>query len=123
MPSVVFYNKERHIIEQTYEGDQNEQTVTEGAARLQKIIDQFDRQKEPVNVVLNITNVGMVSRDGQEATVKVLKELPFDKMAVYGANTYLNGLATIIIAATGKSDKIKVFGSKMEAEMWLTQME
>lgn len=120
MTSIVFYNKERHIIEQTYEGDQTKETVTDGAARLQRIIDQFYKDNEPVNVILNITNVGQVPKEAQEATIKVLKELTFDKMAVYGANIYLNGLARIIIAATGRSNQIKVFDSKSEAEHWLS---
>ena len=121
MDNKVFLNNE-DIIEEVYVGDQDGFSVQETLVKnALPLIEHLKSQSKQVLVLVDLLQIGMPNASARAVAQKALQELDFEKLAVYTENVYIKYVATFVIKASGKSEKIKVFKTRDEALAWLKQ--
>jgi hypothetical protein len=118
MPNRIFVN-EAGFIEEVYEGDQPDDILGKALDQVAVLAKQTKSVKKPVMVMVDVTKMGKLTTASRKRTVKALKEIPFDKVAVYGYHTFTKALITLIIHAAGKDRDVKLFDTRTAAEAWL----
>lgn len=82
----------------------------------------LQQKKEPFLLVYDASSAKWAGPDVRAQALYNLSRLKYDKMAVFGIKTvYLKYMARFVIAGIGKSKKIKIFGTKKDAERWLKE--
>ena len=118
MKNEVFLNNSG-LIEQIYVGDQTGQTVTQLADKTKEIIQLLLTNKKPVIILVDLSKLGKSTSDSRKAALEALKNIHYDKVALFGLNSYTKYISSFIIAASGNSSKVKLFDTKQEAKKWL----
>ena len=77
------------------------------------------KKKKKVLVLINLTYVKEADSGARKAAFDYIMDLDFDKFAVFGANSYMQIVANLVMHATTKEDKIRLFTTKDEAKEWL----
>ncbi|MBI3510634.1 MAG: STAS/SEC14 domain-containing protein [Bacteroidetes bacterium] len=118
MVNEVFIDHE-NLIRNIYRGNQDAETVTKMQDDTLLLIDQLAKKNIPVLILTDLQKIGKTNAASRSAANKALKLMVFDKVAIYGANTFLKYVANFIIMASGRSDKVKYFDTEQEAKNWL----
>lgn len=118
MANKVFLNKEG-FIEQIYEGRQTFERVTKTAAKVMLLSDELHTRKKKIRILIDVKQITIVSADALLAATDSLNTILKSKMAVYGGRKFINKLANLVIAATGREKTVRIFSSRKAAEKWL----
>jgi hypothetical protein len=106
------------IIEQHYYGVQTGVSVGQGVGKVRHIATKLSSQNKKVLLLVDLTKVKSTDIPSHIAAVKGMREVPFDKIAIYGPlrmQVLLNGLAIV----ADKHDKARAFETRIEALRWL----
>lgn len=108
-------------IRQTYTGDQDVTTISDTIKKTMDIIRRWQAQQPgaPLNFLIDMSNIGSQDLSARRAGSKALKSLPYNKIALFGLNTFLRHVANLVIISAGKQDKVKHFDSEAAALAWL----
>jgi hypothetical protein len=107
------------FIHHVYEGDQTYSIVQSDVEKIIALSAQFRKEKKSVRVLGDYSRIGYADSGARKAASEALKEADYDKIALFGTNMFHTVAANLIIIASGKSRKIKVFNSRQNAVKWL----
>lgn len=113
------YIGEDGFIHSIWVGDLNASVVERMGKELAGLVEEVRKKGKPVLILDDISKIGKVPLSARQAGFKVIKELDYDKCAIFGNYPLLAGLVKAVVLATGCSFKIKFVGNKQEAEAWL----
>jgi hypothetical protein len=113
------YLDKKGIICEFYDGDQDGASVQDMIAQTLPHVEALMAKKKPVNILVDVHAMGHMSLFGRQAAGKALKEWPYRRIAVYGASTYLRQLANLLLLATRKGNKVRLFPNEAAARKWL----
>ena len=120
MSERVFTNKQ-NIVEIVYDGRHDIKKSNKVIAQLKIELAKLEKMNKPKKVLLDLTKLGQTDRRSRGNVIDVAKNWDYHRIAVYGANVFNKVLAELIIFASGKKNKIKIFSSREEALKWLNQ--
>jgi hypothetical protein len=112
------------FIEQHYFGELDPEGVLDGLSQLRAYAKKLNYEDKTVLIledVSKITKVEFLSpkmAEVRKAAAKAVKEIKFDRVALYGPLHFQVILTTLALVA-GKRDKVKVFDSRPAAIKWL----
>lgn len=117
----IFIGKEGfiHVI---YEGDQNYDSIKEISEKVIQMCLALRGQAKPVRVLSDYSKIGHSDSGSRKAAFEELTKntgREYDKVALFGKSIYYTVAANLIIKASGKGIKVKVFTNKKNAEKWL----
>jgi len=121
MGNKVFINKD-HLIETVYVGVQTASTIRQIAHRTAELAKKLQQQERPVLILVDLRQLHHVTLDGRATASRVLGEIPYQGIAVYGATIFLKHLINLIARATDRRNKIQTFSSRESAVQWLKQL-
>lgn len=93
--------------------------MVEAAKDLLFLIDDFERRKKKVKVLVNINKVTHVTADALVAEADSFILPSNIKIAVFGGKALFRKLANLVIVALGLQNRVKVFKTRYQAEEWL----
>ncbi|MBI3486317.1 STAS/SEC14 domain-containing protein [Candidatus Daviesbacteria bacterium] len=118
MVNSVFLGEDSFIYN-LYFGDQNSQTVAECSEQIDKLAKELRKQHKKVLIIVDLTKMGKTHSSARKVGLEVLKNLDFDKLAIFGTDLYTKYLVNLVVLATGRLDKIQYFSNEEEARDWL----
>jgi hypothetical protein len=107
------------LIHNIYYGDQSVASVKQVDKELHKLVKTQRQNGVPVLIFSDISKLGKVSLKVRLLGADIVKNLDFDKAAIYGPSKVLEELVNFVILASGKAFQIKFFVDKSEAKSWL----
>lgn len=107
------------IIHQIYEGDQDGPVIGDMVAQTEPLVEQLQAAHKPVLILADASKIGATSLHARQAAGRMLTGLPYQKLAVFGAHTRIKYIAQMVILASGKSRKVKLFDTETQAKAWL----
>jgi hypothetical protein len=120
MPNAVSLNGQGYIV-QVYEGDQTDEFLAVTITQTQQYIDTLAAKGKPVNLLVDAARLGKVTTASRKYAVHTMMHLPYDHIAVCGANTFNKALLNLIAHAAGRSRHVRFFKTQQLAEKWLGQ--
>lgn len=104
------------FIHNIYSGHQTLATLKAATRELTDLTAKLRSEGKPVLVLTDITNLTGLNLAARRYAVEMVKQIDFDKVAVFGNDSLLKTLVNFIVLATGRGFKLKYFGSRKEAE-------
>lgn len=114
----IFVNKDG-VIEEIFVGRQTFKRVSRMAAKAMVIVDTLLAEHMQIKFLVNLRGITTFTADSIIAAYNGLNNTYPAKRALYGGSKLVNGLIKIIVSATGKENKTKLFETRLEAENWL----
>ncbi|MHB8261196.1 MAG: hypothetical protein ACYDCN_11375 [Bacteroidia bacterium] len=118
MANKVFIGKDG-FIHCIYEGDQSYEIVKETSEQIFVLCKQLRLAKKPVLVLGDYSLAGHSDSGSRKAAHEEMSKRTgkeYDKVALFGKSVFHTVAANLIIKATNKGVKIKVFRTREEAE-------
>lgn len=100
-------------------GKQDFMTMDKVAKQCKSMADQLKLQNKPLIGLVDFSQDMGFNTGTNKAVMKALEEIPYDRIAMFGTNAVLSEVTKAVIAALGKADRTKVFGTRQEALAWL----
>lgn len=107
------------LVHNIYFGDQTVSTLKKGYDELTIITNKLKAEGKPILVLTDITKLGSINLQARTFAVKFIKEVDFDKVAIFGNIRVAEHVVNFIILASGRGFKIKYFSKEDEAKDWL----
>jgi hypothetical protein len=114
----VFLNPDGYI-EATIEGDQTYMSFEHLHYDAADMLDLLEKQGKKRLGLIDVSKQGKFSPESNKAAMQILESLPYDRLAIFGANKVLAEVTNAIIIAMGKSGNTKLFGERQAALDWL----
>jgi hypothetical protein len=118
MENKVFLNQEG-CVELIFAGDQTPDTITRFLVEVHTVVDTMVADGRPVRILADATHAGKSTPQTRQKIAAAVKEIPYDRIAAYGANTFHKVVGNMITRAVGKEATIKHFTARAEALQWL----
>lgn len=109
------------IINCIWQGDQSTKSVLKIGKDLQPFIAQIRESGKEVFILCDITRLGKIPLAARITGGNMIRELDFDRCAIYGNYFLLKGLVEAVILASGCKFKTKYFIDEKSARRWLLQ--
>lgn len=100
-------------------GKQDFMSMDQVAKQCRELADQLQLQDKPLIGLVDFSQDMGFNTGTNKAVMKALEEIPYDRIAMFGTNAVLSEVTKAVIAALGKTDRTKVFGTRQEALAWL----
>lgn len=110
---------ENDCIEIVFDGDQTEKTVKDLLKMSDRIITKMAKPRSKLNFLINLLTIGQTTSKARLAAARALQERPFNRMGVFGTTVYMKYLATLVIAASRKQDRVRYFDDRVAAMDWI----
>jgi len=120
MPNKVYLGEDG-IIHHVYDGDQTYSILQKDVEKIIDLLKQRRLEKKPAKVLGDYTKIGKADSSARQAASEALKNADYDKLALFGTNIFHTVAANLIIIASGKSKKVKVFQTREKAIKWLSE--
>lgn len=96
------------------------QSLEEDMELMLEIQQELEAKNLPLLLVFDATNARSADSGIRKKAIENMNALKYKKAAVFGVGSnYLKYMANFVILGMGKSDKIKIFDTKEEAESWV----
>lgn len=118
--NVVTFIHPSGFIEQHYLGTQTGETVADGVHQVSKLVSQFHSEGKKALVLVSLDDVTDTNLDSHAEAVKGMKEVPCDRLSIYGSLRMQVLLNTLILVAD-KTDIARAFGDRIDALRWLRE--
>ena len=116
----VTFHEEEGYIEETWDGDITLEYVEDMTTSSQPLMSKLRSEGKPVLMLLNITDMGQTDSKARATSIKMLNNMDFDKMAVYGSGgVFQRNLVNLLVKAASMGSKIKYLDSRESAIEWL----
>lgn len=109
------------FIWEVYNGDQNAETIGKVVSETEKIMDDLQKQKKPIHIIVDTRNFGKTDLAARQIGGKVLRAWPYEKLAAFGPSKFFSTVINFMIIATGHSHNIRSFATEEEAKAWLNE--
>ena len=103
----------------TLRGKQDFMTMDKLAKDCIEIAGEIKAEGKPLIGLVDFSQDPGFDTGTNKAVMKALEQIPYDRIAMYGKNALLSEVTKAVIAALGKSNRTKVFGTREEALAWL----
>jgi hypothetical protein len=107
-------------VEQVFEGDQNANMLDEIIDQTTVLLVKQRKAHQPLHLLVNIASVGTATSGARKTAADGLKQIPCDKIAVFGRDTFTRTVASLVIQASGQGHKVRVFRTRTDARAWLS---
>ena len=87
----------------------------------EEMLNQLEKQGKPRIGLIDVSKQGGFSSDSNKEAMQILEKLPYDKLAIFGANKVLAQVTNAIILAMGRSANTRLFGDRQTALAWLQE--
>jgi len=108
-------------IEATIVGDQTKMSFEHLHLATEEMMALLQKQGKRQLGLIDVTKQGKFSPDSNKEAMLILEKLPYDKLAIFGANKVLAPVINAIILAMGKSANTRMFGDRQTALAWLQE--
>lgn len=106
-------------MEAAYIGDQSSESVNEMVTAVLPLAERLRTTGQAVNLLVDLSRLTKSTTESRRASGDALRQVPYDKIGLIGAQGYIRGLAKLVIRAARKSNKVRVFNTRTEAVAWL----
>lgn len=118
MSHKVFLNS-KGFLEQAYIGDQTGEAIAQAINEANALIEQLRSKQQPVLILVDSSQLGKLSTPTRKASMEAFRNASYDKVAIYGLEALSKAIISLIIHASGKQSKVRMFASRKAAEAWL----
>lgn len=109
------------LIRNTYVGNQTVTTLKKSLDELRGITQYLSAKKRKILILTDIRSLGKVPLSARSFAVEFIKQVDFDKVAIFGNKTFFEQIANVIIISSGRGFKMRYFTSEKEAKSWLLE--
>lgn len=117
--SNILHIREGGIIYKAYVGDQDAYSIRKLWKDLAGLVSQMKQQAHPVLVLVDLSKLGKATLSARKTELELIKNVDFDRAAVFGVSLFNRNLAKVLVTASGRGYKIKFFNGEKEAIEWL----
>lgn len=114
----VFLNPDGYV-EATIVGDQTKMSFEHLHYDAVDMLELLEKQGMKRIGLIDISKQGKFSTESNKEAMLILETLPYEKLAIFGANKVLAEVTNAIIIAMGKSHNTKLFADRQSALDWL----
>ena len=100
-------------------GDQDYEIVKQSELEISKLTKELHKAKKFSYVLGDFTKIGKQNSGARRAGGEFMNNLMFDKAAGFGAPLYIKYVGNLVIKASNKANKLKIFNTVEEALRWL----
>jgi hypothetical protein len=104
-------------------GDQNYLSFDELKRDVNDLVGQLHYGGKPVLGLIDLSSMTGFNTGSNRAALEILESVPYDKVAMFGANAAISAVTNLLILALGKGDRTKLFKDRNEALAWLTSTQ
>jgi hypothetical protein len=116
----IFLNPDGYI-EATIVGDQTKMSFEHLHLAADEMLDLLQAQGKRRIGLIDVTKQGSFSAESNKEAMQILEKLPYDKLAIFGANRVLAPVINAIILAMGRSADTRLFSDRQTALAWLQE--
>ena len=110
---------EKGFLRQAYIGPQTYDSMAKTIAELIKVSEKLKKEGKPVYGLVDLSKLGNMTPSARKIATDAVRHFPYDKAAMYGANTFNNALVNLVLLAAGKNRQIKLVKTEAEAISWI----
>lgn len=103
----------------SYKGDQTAETIQETVGRAKLLIEKIKQKNKLALILVDLHKLGSINAEARRVGSEALTQIPYDRIAIFGASRFLRYMVTLIIKGSGKSDVVRYFAAEPEARKWL----
>jgi hypothetical protein len=108
-------------IEAAIIGDQTKMSFEHMHLAAEEMMVLLQKQNKQQLGLIDVSRQGKFSPESNKEAMLILETLPYDKLAIFGANKVLAQVTNAIILAMGKSDNTRLFSDRQSALAWLQE--
>jgi hypothetical protein len=106
-------------IEAIIRGDQSYLSFDLLKGKVGKLVEDLQFQKKPILGLIDLTEMKKFNSGSNKAAFEILETVPYQKIAIFGSNSTITAVTSLVLQAIGKSDRSKIFKDKPSALAWL----
>lgn len=106
-------------IEVKISGDQNYLSFDALRKEVDGLVVQLRYSGQAVRGLIDLTEMTNFNTGSNKAAFEILEQIEYQKVAMFGANTVITTITNLLIQATGKADRTKLFKDRTAALAWL----
>jgi hypothetical protein len=112
------------FVEQHFFGELDPESILDGLMQLRAYAKKLNSEDKKVLILEDVSKISKVEflspkmAEVRKAAAKAIKDIKFDRVALYGP-LHLQVILTTLALVAGKRDKVKVFDSRAAAIKWL----
>lgn len=106
-------------IQLAFNGDITKENIVPIAKKCVTYATLLEDKGKPVNLLVDYTKLGERKTDSTPFSSMAMRDVNISKYAAYGLNEQATKEFAKMVEASGKTDKVRVFATKKEAEDWL----
>ena len=114
------YINDNNQVDITYHGEQTAEWVEETNKETLRLADQLRAESKPVLILINVSDIPATDSASRRVGSEYLEKINFDKLAIYGSNSFIRTVVNLVILASPKANTVKLFSKREDAEQWLT---
>lgn len=118
MANKIFLNPDGYV-EVVMDGEQSYMTIDSMKYDAVDMLSQLQNEGKPRLGLIDLTKQSNYTADTNKAAMKNLESLNYEKVAMFGANTFLTDVVKAIILAMGRSHNTQIFKDRESAVAWL----
>jgi hypothetical protein len=107
------------IVVSRFRGKQSVKGVEDIAAAMREKISYLRKANSECLMLIDLTNIEKMNTEMRKVVIRSMKDLGFDKLAIFGGTPLIGGIARFLILVSGKSATIAYFGDEKSAREWL----
>ena len=100
-------------------GDQDYEAIKQSEVEMSKIAKELHKANKLAYVLGDFAKIGKQDSGARRAGMEFMNSPIFDKCGGFGAPLYIKYVGNLVIKATNKTNKLKIFNTRDEAERWL----
>ncbi len=108
-------------VEVIMDGEQSYITIDSMRYDAVDMLGQLQSENKPRLGLIDLTKQSNYTTDTNKAAMKTLESLTYEKVALFGANTFLTDVVKAIILAMGRTETTKIFKDRESALAWLKE--
>ena len=108
-------------VEVIMDGEQSYMTIDSMRYDAVDMLGQLQSENKPRLGLVDLTKQSNYTTDTNKAAMKTLESLNYEKVALFGANTFLTDVVKAIILAMGRTETTKIFKDRESAIAWLKE--
>lgn len=122
MANVVVLDADGFIHERLI-GNQTSETVDQLNTKASAVINDLHSQQPEaaIRFLVDARQVGSQTLGARQTAARFIRSMPFDKIAIFGADDLLAGIIKLVIGATGRGRTVKQFKDEASARAWLAE--
>lgn len=118
-PKIYSFVDKLGVINHHFIGNYSGPEVKRDWLTLETLVKKLRNKGKLVLILASLKELGRATLSGRIMGLELIKNLDFDKAAIFGGTAAQNAMANLIIRASCKSDLIGFFDDEEKARAWL----